>query len=426
MNVKLSYGRGDLQLSVPGLQADVVEPRHVDGIRDPYAALVAALESPFGVAPLRRQASASDKIAIVFSDITRPTPNSMMIPAILSTLDHVPDENITLINALGLHRPNTKDELIRMLGRDVVGRLNVLNPDPSDPGQLSHVGKTSSGRPISINRNFVEADVRVVTGFIEPHFFAGFSGGAKSILPGIASQASILANHDAEMISDPNSTWGQTDRNRVFQEAREAAAIVPPNMILNVALNSRREITGVFCGELMSAHDAGCDFVRKTSMKPVIEPYDVVITTNGGWPLDINLYQVVKGISAAARIVKDGGDIIAVAECSEGVGHGRFADILASHAEVDDMLGYLADSPTVRPDQWQAQILGGILKKAKIHVYSKQLSDAQIRGAKCEPCRDLERRVIELVGGDSTKTVCVLPQGPLTIPYVNAAEAVAV
>ena len=149
----------------------------------------------------------------------------------------------------------------------------------------------------------------------------------------------------------------------------------------------------------------------------------MVITTNGGWPLDTNLYQVVKAISAAARIVKDGGDVIAVAECTEGVGHGHFADILSSHPEVDEMLHSLADSPIVLPDQWQAQILGGILKKATIHVYSKQLSDAQIRSAKCEPCRDLERRVIELVGGDQTKTVCILPQGPLTIPYIGAAEA---
>ena len=193
----------------PGLQADVVEPRHVDGLKDGYAALVAALESPLDAAPLRQQASASDKIAIVFSDITRPTPNSVMIPAVLSTLEHVPDENITLINALGLYRPNTRNELKRMLGADVVDRFNILSPDPTDPDQLSDVGKTSSERPISINRSFVEADVRVVTGFIEPHFFAGFSGGAKSILPEIASQASILANHDAEMISDPNSIWGE-------------------------------------------------------------------------------------------------------------------------------------------------------------------------------------------------------------------------
>jgi len=300
MQVGLAYGKHGLTIEAPD-DAVVVEPADVPGLPDEAAALRAALRAPIDSPPLQALVRPDDTVVIVHSDLTRPAPNDRMLPVILAELAEagVPRARITLLNATGLHRPNTDAELRQMLGDRIVAAYRCLNHDAHDHANLRHVGRTPGGAEVWLNRHYVEASLRITTGFIEPHFFAGFSGGAKSILPGVAGDMSVMHNHSAAMIADPGAAWGITTDNPIMRESRAAARLCPPALILNVTLNTARQITGVFAGALEPAHDAGCRAVKEAVMRPVEQTFDIVVTTNSGYPLDLNLYQAVKGMSAA-------------------------------------------------------------------------------------------------------------------------------
>ena len=427
MQVDLAYGRTGLRVTLPDANVDVVEPVDLPGVADSSHALRDALRAPLGTKPLRELAGADDSVAIVFCDITRPAPNHLMLPAILAELAHVPRANFVLINATGMHRPNTDAELRGMLGDDIVANYRIVNHDSTDRSQLRYLGKTSTGGPVWINTHYLDASVKILTGFIEPHFFAGFSGGAKLILPGIAGAESVMHNHNAAMIGHPGATWGRLEDNPIHCEQREAAALCPPDLSLNVTLNKQKEITGVFAGEMLQAHDAGCAFARRSVMRPVPEPYDIVVTTNSGYPLDLNLYQAVKGMSAAYRVVKPGGAIVIAAECAEGIGHGHFEELLQERETPAALLDLINSPGFSRFDQWEAQILAQILLKAEVHLYAENLTDAAIQDAHLTPCRSIEETValLRATHGPDAR-VCVLPMGPLTIPYVAEPAAAAV
>lgn len=419
MLVHLAYGREGLDVQLPDRNLTVIEPLFVPGLPDEQAALLQALRQPIASPPLRELVKRNDRVAVVFSDLTRPVPNRRLLPPLLAELDHLPRENILLINALGMHRPNTEAELVSMLGEEIVSQYRVVNHNCSDKSRLTNLGKTSFGNEVWVNSEYVSADVRILTGFIEPHFFAGFSGGAKSIVPGIAGADTVMGNHSATMVGHPRATWGVTAGNPIFEEMREVASLAPPSFILNVTMNKLKQITGVFAGSLLPAHDAGCEFARRSVARSVSRPFDIVVTTNSGYPLDLNLYQAVKGMSAAAEVVKPGGAIVLVAECSEGIGHGNFERICrmrSSPAELLEMIG----SPGFQMfDQWEAQIQARIQMKAEVHLYSRTLSDEQTRRAHLLPCHDVAETVGQLLERyGPAATVCVLPQGPLTIPYV--------
>jgi nickel-dependent lactate racemase len=259
-----------------------------------------------------------------------------------------------------------------------------------------------------------------VTGFIEPHFFAGFSGGPKGIMPGLAGLRTVMSNHGARNIGDPKAAFGITVGNPIWEEMRDIALRVGPSFLLNVSLNERREITGVFAGDLIKAHKVGIEFVRSSAMQKVKTPFDIVVTTNSGYPLDLNLYQGVKGMSAAARIVQDGGTIILACECREGVpAESPLDKLLRSASSPEEILAMLATPGFVRPEQWQAQIQSIIQRKARVLVYS-MLPDEIIRGAHLTPCHDIAAAVREdIVKIGSNARVAALPQGPLTIPYLS-------
>src|SRR5580700_2459065 len=259
------------------------------------------------------------RVCIAFTDLTRATPNHRLIPWLLDYLSEVPREQITLLNQLGTHRPNTPAELDILLTPEVTRRYCVLNHEPENPDALVQFGTMRDGTPALINRHLAEADVRIITGFIEPHFFAGFSGGIKGIMPGCGGLRSVMSNHGFKNIGEPKATFGITVGNPLWEELRDVALRVGPSFLLNVSLNEEREITGVFAGDLMEAHRAGCEFVRQSAMQKVKAPFDVVVTTNSGYPLDMNLYQGVKGMSAGARILVEGGLLILACECREGI-----------------------------------------------------------------------------------------------------------
>jgi len=418
MKVNLAYGSGHLPIEVPDDRTTVIEPAHIDGLADEKAAVLDALQNPIGSQPLLERILPDTKICIAFTDITRATPNNRIIPWLLEHLGG-PNDNITLLNQLGTHRPNTREELETMLTREVVANYRVLNHEPENPEALVQVGTTADGTPALLNRHIVEADLRIITGFIEPHFFAGFSGGVKGIMPGCAGLETVMSNHGAKNIGDPQATFGVTEGNPLWEELRDIALKTGPSFLLNVTLNEQRDITNVFAGDIIEAHKTGCVFVKKSAMQPVEQPFDIVVTTNSGYPLDLNLYQGVKGMSAGARVLKEGGTLILAAECREGVPDGSpLDDLLRSAGSIEEILAMLSTPGFVRPEQWQAQIQALVQRRAEVLVCC-ELDDATLRACHLAPCADINAEVakrLAKLGADAR--VAVLPQGPLTIPYL--------
>ncbi len=420
MNIPLAYGRGHIDVEFPDDRTTIIAPSHMAGLADERAAMIAALDSPVAAAPLRTQV-AGKKIVIVHTDITRATPNDRLIPWLLAYLEGAGArrEDITLLNGLGTHRPNTQAEMEQMLTAEVVANYRCVNHEPENDDAHVQFGVTRTGVPALINRHLAEADVRIITGFIEPHFFAGFSGGPKGIMPGVAALKTVMSNHGAKNIGDLRSTFGVTEGNPIWEEMRDIALRVGPSFLLNVALNEQRKITGIFAGDLIAAHKVGIEFVRAGAMQRVEQPFDIVVTTNSGYPLDMNLYQAVKGMRAADLIVKDGGTVIIAAECTEGVPANSPHDkLLRSVKSGGELLEKLNTPGFVWPEQWQGHIQSLIQRRAEIQIFTA-MDDATVRAAHLVPCRDIAAAIHAKLGPNPNGArIAVLPQGPLTIPYL--------
>ena len=419
MKVNLAYGREGLVVEVPD-SAQVIEPNNLPGLEDEHEAVRQALQNPIGSEPLHRRVKSTDKVAIVISDITRPTPNHKLVPWLLEELKHVPLEQVVIINGTGTHRDQTREEFIEMLGPWVVENVRIINNNCHDKSTQVMLGRSRFGVDVYLNKEYVEADFRIVTGFIEPHFFAGFSGGPKGIMPGVAGLETILTFHNARMIGDPLATWGNMVDNPVQDMAREVTAMAPPHFMLNVTLNDQKQITSVFAGDMAEAHATGCEFVKEHAMVRCDERFDVVITSNSGYPLDQNLYQAVKGMSAAHKIVKQGGAIISAAECSDGVpDHGNYAKILKMRKNPQELLEMINDPHFQVFDQWQVQKQAVVQVFADVYVYSS-LPDEAVEAAMFTPIHNIEETLRELAEKyGENMSVAVLPLGPMTIPYVE-------
>jgi len=420
MRVKLAYGKEGLWVELPDDNVTVLEPKHVSGLPDELEALRGALRAPTGTLPLRDLVTPDDTVAVVFSDITRPQPRKQMLPVVLEEISRVPREQIVLINAVGTHRANTQDELDEMLGHEIVEGYRIVQHDPLDRTSTVYLGESAFGHDMHINAEYMRASVKILTGFIEPHFFAGFSGGPKAVFPGIAGQRCVLGNHGAEMIGHPRATWGVTAGNPIWEEMCEAALMTSPAFLLNVSLNRDKQITGVFAGDLLAAHAEGTKFVGATALVPVPEPFDVVITSNSGYPLDLNLYQAVKGMSAASQVVKPGGSIIIAAECWDGIpDHGEYGQLLQMASSPEGILAMVRSPGFCRHDQWQVQVQAQVQMKADVYVKSSYLNAEAVERAMLRHCASVEETVATLLDRyGSEATICVLPEGPMTIPYV--------
>jgi nickel-dependent lactate racemase len=420
MKVHLQYGREGLEADLPGRDVTVIEPRFVPGLPDEAAGFREAVRRPIAAPPLREVVKASDRVAVVIPDLTRPLPSDRLLPWLFAELAHVPAERFTIVNGTGSHRVNTKEELAAMVGRDVLGRYRLVNHTAHDPSTMLPAGKSRDGETVYLSREYVEADRRIVLGFIEPHFMAGFSGGYKGIFPAVADIASIMRYHDARTIGDPRSTWGLLEGNPTQAIIRHNGSLLPLAFCVNVTLNRRREITRFFCGDAIAAHEAGCAFSKTTAMVACPRPFPIVVTTNSGYPLDQNLYQTVKGMSAAAQIVEPGGYIATASRCNDGFPeHGNFKKLLFDHATPRAVLDTIEAPGFSLYDQWEAQLLALLRLKARVGLLS-DLDDEDVRRAHLEPIADVGAAVareLERLGGDAP--VAVLPEGPQTIPYVS-------
>jgi nickel-dependent lactate racemase len=428
MDVLLAYGERGLAVEIDQrIDCTLIVPRGERGLDEEAARaeLGRALRAPIGAPPLRELGARARRAAVVFSDLTRPMPNRLVLPVVLEELG-LPPERVVLLNALGTHRPNTKAELDAMLGEQLTSRYRVAQNDAFDRRTQRCVGRSRRGHELWLDAELLDCDLRVLTGFIEPHLFAGFSGGGKAILPGMAGLETILRNHDAEMIGHPRATWCVADDNPIFEEIEETARAVGGTFLCNVALDGERRVAGVFAGELSRAHRAGCELVRRRAVVPISAPFDVVLTTGGGFPADINLYQAVKGLSAAARAVRPGGVILLAAECRDGLpDHGRYGALLRESASPRALLDRILAPGFLEQDQWEAQIHAQVLLRAAVRVRSEGLAPAQIAAAHLEPCASLEAALAELAAASASPLrLAVMPLGPQAVPLLAPAGAV--
>jgi len=424
MTIKLAYGRGHISLNLdPGrFSPSVILPQAHPPLEAPRETFFQKASEPIQAPPLseivgKKAGGPSPKVTIVIADHTRPVPDRVLVPWIVEALG-VKDACVTLLVGTGSHRPSTESELHRMLGREILSRFRVVNHDCCTPETLVNAGTSLCGGPCWINRYYAEADVRVATGFIEPHFFAGFSGGAKAIVPGVAGLETILHLHRAGMIAHPNSTWGRMEGNPTLDLTREFVSFCPPDFIVNVTLNLEQEITDIFVGDFVGAHERGCLRAAEEACIRVPRSFPVVVTTNSGYPLDMDYYQTVKGLCAAAGITAEGGAILAASECSQGIPTGSmFERTLSSRKSSEDLLQEIMETDETRYDQWQVQSLLQVILKHRVFLFSSLGAD-QERMTRVRHIHDMEKALLDLSReyDESPLPVAVLPMGPLTIP----------
>ena len=433
MTIPLAFGDSTLDLTLDHRFAPtVILPHDPPALTDARADFLTAVRKPHGkTAPLadlvkhftQKHGRAPASVAIAIADHTRAVPDHLLVPWIVDELG-IPDAAVTILIGTGTHRGSTRAELERKLTPVVLARIAVHNHDCKDPG-LVLMGTSTCGGEVWLNERWVAADIKIGTGFIEPHFFAGFSGGTKAIVPGIAGLRTIQHFHRAALIAHPGTTWGDLAKNPLQHLTRQMTALCPPDFIVNVTLDRAKAITGIFAGEALAAHDAGATRALAEAMTPVPRTYPVVITTNSGHPLDQNFYQTVKGISAAARIVSPGGTIVVVSECRAGLPEeGEFAHLLADPRSSADLLADILKREATMHDQWQVQTLLQCLGKARVILHSR-LSPADRARTRTEHTDDLAGTLAELARahGQSVLPVAVLPLGPLTIPTLVSPEA---
>jgi lactate racemase len=433
VRLRLPYGKDRIEVEVPD-DAAVVDPTDPPAIADEQGAIAAALGEPASGPSLDDLVSGARRVAVVFPDITRPMPNRTVLPPLLAELEAAgagPDR-VDLLCATGTHRHATFAEMSALVGPEILSRYRVHDHSATDDDHVG-VGRVE-GTEVRIDRRYVESDLRIVTGFVEPHFFAGFSGGPKGVCPGLASLGTVLEAHSRRRISDPAATWTVMEGNPVHEFIAQATALAPPALSLDVTIDRERRLTGVFCGPLPGAHLSACRTVLETAVSQVPGPFEVVLSTNGGHPLDRSLYQAVKGMAAAERVVARGGTIVMAAECEDGVPSGgafeRLVDreygnggSIASGASAGSggsggsggSAGSHGKGPA-EPDGWQVQVLQRVLERAQVWLRAGGLDDASIRRARLRPVHDLGKAVEEALreNGQGSK-LCVLVRGPLAV-----------
>lgn len=422
MLVRVAYGPNEIEVPIPGSHpVDILEKHPVPAIADPDARLRAGLEAPTDCAPLRELARRRRDAVIVVSDLTRPVPNATLLPPILAALraGGLPTEKVTILVATGLHRPNTPDELDRMLGPELARRLRVEQHDARDAAAHRHLGFTAGGMPILLDRRFLDADLKIITGLIEPHLMAGYSGGRKAVCPGLAAVETVRVAHGPAMLEGRIGP-GIVDGNPLHDALIEVLRKLRVDFLVNVAIDRNRDIAGIFCGHPETAHAEGMAFVASESLVSLATAADLVVTSGGGAPLDTTLYQSIKGIATASSIVRPGGIILLCASLSEGVGSPSFEKLIRACANPSDFESRIADPEFFAIDQWMVQHLCQARRRARVLLYTDAFPAAAVREWLVEPVASPAAGVATALAdlGPGAR-VAVLPQGPYVLASVR-------
>ena len=415
MEIKIPYGKTFQTLNIEeGFELLESKIQELEAGADGGAIVRAAMDSPIGSPKLRELAAGKKNAVLIISDHTRPVPSKDIVPFMLEELRAGnPDIEITMLVATGCHRGTTPEELVHKLGEDIVSREHIVVHD-CDSSPLTDLGPLPSGARLVVNSLVAQAELVVSEGFIEPHFFAGYSGGRKSILPGVCSRVTVLGNHCADFIDDPKARMGVIDGNPINRDMERAARMAKLAYIVNVVVNEAHEVVAAFAGDPIEAHHAGCAYLARYCEVEQKQKADIVITSNGGAPLDQNAYQAVKGLTTAADAAADGAALIICAECADGIGGDSFYKALSECAGPTELLEEIRRVPmdeTV-PDQWQYQILARILEKHHVYFVARKEMEEAVNAMKMEYAPTLEEayaRARALKGASSS--VAVIPNG---------------
>jgi len=424
MRVRLEYGREGLEVELPDRNVvKCLKCRPHPPLADPAAEVLARLRQPTGTPPLAELARGRRDACVLVSDVTRPVPNPVILPPLLAELEAagIPREKILILVATGLHRPNLGDELAEMVGREVFERYRIENHHGEEPAEHVHLGQSPRGVPIWIDRRYAEADLKIATGLIEPHFMAGFSGGRKLICPGVAGIETIKVWHSPAYLEHENARSGCLENNPVHEENTTIAKRAGCDFILNVVIDDRRRILRVVAGDMEEAFHEGAAFARKPVTDTVPRPVDIVVTSSAGYPLDTTFYQSVKGMVAALPILKPGGTVVLAASMTEGIGSPEFTSIFDEFDSLDAFMDRILNTDYFVKDQWQVEELAKVRRHAKVRVVTDGLSPETLRHLFVEPAESVEAAVataLEDHGPDAT--IAVMPEGPYVMAELDA------
>jgi len=421
MRVDLAFGQKGLTVDLPeGFRYRVLEARSAVPLDSAEEAVRRALDAPTASLPLRDLARGKPSAAISVCDITRPVPNRLILPAILSDLETagIPRGKVTILIATGLHRPATPAEVREICGEDIAARYRIVNHNARALAEHRHLGSTASGTPVYIDERFISAALHITVGFIEPHLMLGFSGGRKLIAPGLAAQETIKVLHSPQFMRDRHACEGSIEQNPLHLELLEIARMARHDFLVDVALargTGQRPIAAVFAGDPVQAHREGVRLVSQVMLETLDEPVDAVITTGAGYPLDLTFYQSIKGITAASQVVKPGGKILLMAACTEGAGGKEFSKLLAEHGSDRKFMDHILHAPVV-VDQWQLEKLGLVTCNAEVLYHVPGLPD-EFQGSlwgKAYPTADAAVQALTS-GLAPAATIAVIPEGPYVL-----------
>jgi len=422
--IEFPFGSKKIKVEIPDKNVlSVLKVRYLPVV-DSEKAIKFALDHPIRSPKLENLLQSRDKVAIIVDDITRPTPTHYLLGPLLKKLSNIGvlDRDITIIFANGAHRKVTRKEQEYLLGKDILSRIKTVNHDAKNKSSTKYLGKTSRGTRIGLNRLVVDADLRILLGCIKPHSEAGYTGGAKSIIPGTAGLDTILMNHSYEAIAHPSSALGVIEGNPMREDMEEVTKMIGSCFIINVVVNPCREIVGVVTGESIGAHREGAKILDKMAKIKVSEKADVTITGCPS-PIDISLYQALNALVCPIRvtepIVKKGGTIVLVAECREGIGHMAFYDLVKKFRNPRDLLGYLS-SGKISLDQYAAQLWAEVLNLAHVIVVTQKISKKELSEMGVEHASTIEQalKLAELRIGPNMK-ILAIPDAPYIIPFLE-------
>jgi nickel-dependent lactate racemase len=424
MQIRLKYGEEGLDLEFPQTPnfVGVLYPQEAEVLPLPGAAVEQSLLRPIESAPLIELARGRTDAVIVISDITRPVPNALLLPIIIRQLEAagMPADKITILIATGIHRPNEGAELERLVGKEIASTCRIINHFSKNQEDMVLVGQVGDGVPALVNKHYLAADLKILTGFIEPHMWAGFSGGRKSILPGISSVKTLEFMHGPEMVAHPQTRYGVLEGNPFHEAGLAVMAQAGADFIVNVTLDTSKQVTGVFSGHPVKAHLAGVEFLSRHCVRTLDEPLDFVVTTNAGAPLDCNLYQTAKGISGVAGATRDGGVILIATECLEGFGSEEYRAVFEHATTPQAFIEKLMKKEFFLPDQWCAQETYQVMLKNEIWVHTQGIDAETLQRFHFKPVPDISQAIAELLDrfGQEARWA-IVPDGPLLILKVD-------